>query len=443
MEEIKQAELDQIEVEYAKDSNHTIARHALSASDIAVVAGSKDSVRNMDFNFDINIKTMSVNNQKASGRCWIFAACNCMREEIAKKIGVGSFKLSQSYIAFYDKLEKLNYTLGALIETIDADYDDRTVQFIVQNGIGDGGQWDMLVNVVKKYGICPKNAFVETYTSNSTRILNQLLNAEIRHFASEARHVKVEKGMKAVEELRKSYMKRFYKALITCYGVPPKTFDLKYTDDKGGFHIVRGFTPKSFFEKYIGERIDAYVSIINAPTKSKPFGKSYTVKYLNNVVGGKVVKHLNLPMERLKELVLAQLKDNKIVWFGSDVSFYGDRQRGVWDDNEFDFKSLLDLDIKMDKGESLDFRASAMNHAMCITGVAFDESGKPTKWKIENSWGNDRGKEGYFMMSASWFDQYTYQAVVDKKYLTKEELAAYEADPIVLKPWDPMGSLAD
>lgn len=443
MKEIKKEHLDELLQEYEQDKACKIARHALSNQDIAVAAASKDTVSQMDFNFDINIKTMSVNNQKASGRCWIFAACNGIRELIGKKIGVGSFKLSQSYIAFYDKLEKLNYTLEALIETIDSDYDDRTVQFLVQNGIGDGGQWDMLVNVVKKYGICPKNAFVETYTSNNTRILNSLLNAEVRRFASESRVVKASKGMKAVEELKESYMKRFYRALVSCYGIPPKTFDLKYTDDKGGFHIERGFTPKSFFDKYVGNRLDDFVSCINAPTKSKPFYKSYTVKYLGNVAGGKIVKHLNLPMERLKEVIVAQLKDGKIVWFGSDVSSYGDRMRGVWDDKEFDFKSLLDLDIKMEKGESLDFRSSAMNHAMCITGVAFNEKGVPTKWKIENSWGNDRGREGYFMMSDTWFDQFTYQAVVDKKYLTKEELEAYNADPVELKPWDPMGSLAD
>ena len=443
MKEIKKEHLDELLQEYEQDKACKIARHALSNQDIAVAAASKDGVSQMDFNFDINIKTMSVNNQKASGRCWIFAACNGIRELIGKKIGVGSFKLSQSYIAFYDKLEKLNYTLEALIETIDSDYDDRTVQFLVQNGIGDGGQWDMLVNVVKKYGICPKNAFVETYTSNNTRILNSLLNAEVRRFASESRVVKASKGMKAVEELKESYMKRFYRALVSCYGIPPKTFDLKYTDDKGGFHIERGFTPKSFFDKFVGNRLDDFVSCINAPTKSKPFYKSYTVKYLGNVAGGKIVKHLNLPMERLKEVIVAQLKDGKIVWFGSDVSSYGDRMRGVWDDKEFDFKSLLDLDIKMEKGESLDFRSSAMNHAMCITGVAFNEKGVPTKWKIENSWGNDRGREGYFMMSDTWFDQFTYQAVVDKKYLTKEELEAYNADPVELKPWDPMGSLAD
>lgn len=443
MKEITIEQLNKIEEEYFADKSATVARHAIAANDIAVAAASKDSVKEMDFNFDIDIKTMAVSNQKASGRCWIFAACNVMRELIGKKIGAGTFKLSQSYIAFYDKLEKLNYALNALIETIDKDYDDRTVQFLVQSGIGDGGQWDMLVNVVKKYGICPKNAFVETFTSNNTRILNSLLNAEIRRFASESRVVLRKDGMDAVEALKDSYMKRFYKALISCYGIPPKNFDLKYTDDKNEYHVVRGFTPKSFFEKYIGKEIDEYVSCINAPTKSKPFMKSYTVKYLGNVADGKIVKHLNLPMERLKELILCQLKDNQIVWFGSDVASYGDRMRGVWNDQEFDFKSLLDLDIKMEKGESLDFRASAMNHAMCITGVGFDADGVPSKWKIENSWGDDRGYKGYFIMSASWFDQYTYQAVVNKKYLTKEELAAYEAEPVVLQPWDPMGSLAD
>lgn len=443
MKEIKIEDLNQIQSEYEKDPTCKVARHALTGADISTVAASKDAVSDLDFNFDIDLKSMAVNNQKASGRCWIFAGCNCMRERIGRKLGLSSFKLSQSYIAFYDKLEKLNYTLEALIETIDCDYDDRTVQFLVQNGIGDGGQWDMLVNIVKKYGICPKNAYVETFTSNSTRTLNSLLNAEVRRFASECRKVKAEKGMDAVRALKDSYMKRFYKALISCYGLPPKTFDLKYTDDKGKYHVVRGYTPKSFFEEFIGDSIDEFVSCINAPTKSKPFGKSYTVQYLGNVYGGKVVKHLNLPMERLKEVILAQLRDGFIVWFGSDVSSYGDRVRGVWNDQEFDYKSLLDLDIKMDKGESLDFRSSAMNHAMCITGVAFDKDGKPSKWKIENSWGDDRGHKGYFTMSASWFDQYTYQAVVKREYLTKEEQEAYDSDPIVLKPWDPMGSLAD
>ena len=442
MEPINKKHLNEVLDAYKLDKTSTIARHALSNSDLSVVASNKDGVKDMDFNFDINVKTMDVANQKASGRCWIFAATNVLREMIGKEKNIKYFELSQSYIAFYDKLEKLNLTLEILIELIHEDYDDRTLQFIVQNGVGDGGQWDMFVNVVKKYGVCPKNAYPETYTSSNTRYINSLVNAEVRHFASESRKVLASKGMDSVIALKNDLMDRFYRALVSVYGLPPEKFDFEYTDSDNVCHVEKGYTPESFFNKYIGTTLDEYVSVINAPTNDKPFNKAFTIKYLGNVVGGKKVTHLNLPMERMKELIVAQLKDDHIVWFGSDVSSYGDRPNGVWDDGAFDFKSLLDLDIKMEKGDSLDFRSSAMNHAMCITGVAIRE-GVPTKWKIENSWGEAAGKKGYYIMSASWFDQYTYQAVVNKKYLSKEELAAYNAEPIELKPWDPMGSLAD
>ena len=427
---------------YAKNPVNVVARHALSNTELSAVAHSKDTIKDMDFNFSINIPTMTATDQKSSGRCWIFAATNFLREDIAKRLKISNFEFSQSYVAFYDKLEKLNYTLEVLIELIDKDYDDRTLQFVLENGIGDGGQWDMFVNVVKKYGLCPKHAFVETATSSGTRLLNQLVNAELSHFAAESRELYKEKGLDAVRVLKEDYLARFYSALVNCYGVPPAKFDFEYTDKDGKYGVVKGLTPESFFKKYVGDTIDEYVSIINAPTKTKPFMKSYTVKYLGNVVDGKKITHLNLPIERLKELVIAQLKDKQIVWFGSDVSYYRALPMSKWDDEALDFKSLLNLDFKMDKGDAIDYRCSQMNHAMCITGANL-KNGVPTKWKIENSWGTNGTFGGYYVMSASWFDRYTYQAVVNKKYLTKEELAAYEAEPIVLKPWDPMGSLAD
>ena len=434
MEQLSKEYLDSLLSKYNADKKNDVVRHALTKSDIDILSSNQDTIKDMDFNFDINVKTMKATNQKASGRCWIFAATNLLREIIGKKNNIEFFELSQSYVAFYDKLEKLNYFLDAFIEMKDADYDDRTFAFMLQ-GIGDGGQWDMFVNVVKKYGVCPKNAYPETYVSSATRILNSLVNAELRRFACE---VKTTKDVKALKE---DYLTRFYNALVSCYGVPPKSFDFEYTDKNGVCHVEEGYTPESFSEQYVGSTLDEYVSIINAPTKDKPFNKSYTVKYLGNVVGGKIVKHLNLPMKRMKQLIIEQLKDNEIVWFGSDVAGYGDRLKGVWDDGQFDFKTFIDLDLKMEKGDSLDYRSSAMNHAMCITGVSI-RNNVPTKWKIENSWGTDRGQGGYYIMSASWFDQFTYQAVINKKYLTAEELAQYEAEPIELKPWDPMGSLA-
>ena len=436
MDPVRKDLLKELDKEYEQNPVNRVIRHALSNTEIGQVAKNQDGIKDMDFNFSKEIETMKATNQKQSGRCWIFAATNVLREDIGHRLHISEFELSQSYIAFYDKLEKINLTLNILEELKDVDYDDRALQFVLSSGIGDGGQWDMFVNVVKKYGLCPKNAFVETATSSGTRLLNQLINTELRHFASDVRMTKDTKALK------ESYLKRFYTALINCYGVPPTEFDFEYVDKDKKYHLEKGYTPMSFFEKYIGSALDEYVSIINAPTKTKPFMKSYTVKYLGNVVGGKPVTHLNLPMERLKELVLAQLNDDQIVWFGSDVGFYRDMPNAKWDDGVFDFKSLLGLDFEMEKGEALDFRASQMSHAMCITGVNLKD-GKPTKWKIENSWGSDGAKGGYYIMSSSWFDRYTYQVVVNKKYLTKEELDAYNAEPVMLKPWDPMGSLAD
>lgn len=442
MESIKKEHLAELLKEVKEDRALTVARHALSKTDIYSVAHSQDNAKDMDFNFSINIKTLPVTNQKASGRCWIFAATNVLREIIAKELNLANFELSQSYLAFYDKLEKLNLALEIIIELIDKDYDDRTLQYILHGGIGDGGQWDMFVNLVKKYGLMPKNVYGETFTSSNTRYINSLINAEMRAFAAKSRELYAKGGMKDVREAKEALMDKFYKALVSCYGLPPETFSFEYVDKDDKYHKEDGFTPISFFEKYIGSRLDDYVSIINAPTKDKPFMKAYNVKYLGNVVGGKPVTHLNLPIERLKELVINQLKDGQIVWFGSDVGTYRDNDLCAWDDTEYDFKTLFGLDYYAPKGDSLDFAIAQMTHAMCITGVNL-VNGKPTKWKIENSWGKNGEHDGYYIASDSWFNRYTFQAVVDKKYLTKEELKAYQGEAIELKPWDPMGSLAD
>ena len=442
MEPIKKTYLEKELNNYKKDEKNTIIRHALVKNSLYTVAASQDEIKEMDFNFDINIKTLPAANQKASGRCWLFAATNVCREVIAKKLNLANFELSQSYLAFYDRLEKSNYLLEAVIELIDKEYDDRTLAFLLQNGVGDGGQWDMFVSLANKYGLCPKNVYPETNTSSATRETAQLINFTIRKFASDAKALYQTKGLEAVRKEKEEVLNKIYFLLVNAYGLPPEKFDFEYTDKDGNYHLEKGFDALSFKDKYLGDSLNDYVSLINAPTKDKAFGKTYIVQYLGNVVGGKQVTHLNVTMDRMKELILKQLRDDRIVWFGSDVGFYGDREEGVWDDTRFDLNTPFGLDLKMNKGESLDYHASQMNHAMCITGVSFKE-GIPSKWKIENSWGKDRAKDGYYIMSKSWFDQFVYQAVVDKKYLNEEELKALQGEPVVLKPWDPMGSLAD
>ena len=418
----------QILSRYEEDSKNKVIRHALSRSSLSNVAFDSSSLIGVNPVFSIEVKTMPVCDQKSSGRCWIFAGLNILREIIAKKCKIKNFELSQNYISLFDKIEKANFALETIISLCQYSPNQRVYQFILQNPVSDGGQWDMFVNLVEKYGLMPKSAFPETSQSNSTHETDFLVNAAIRKFAFEANCLA---------------SKKIYGMFLSSFGLPPTRFNFEYVDDKEKYHCEENLTPLEFFKKYVGfDAIESYQSLINSPTKDKPFKRNFTIDYLGNVIEGKRINHLNVTMDRMKEAIIAQLSEGNPVWFGSDVSFYRDRDGFAWDDKAFDFESMFDLSVEFDKGAMLDFRNSAMNHAMVITGVDIKD-GKPTKWKIENSWGDSRGVKGYYVMSSSWFDKFVYQAVVDKKYLTKEENSAIKKEPIHLDPWDPMGTLAD
>ena len=438
--EIDQKELKDFKTNYEKDTKNKVVKNALTKNPISEIVYDAKNEKDVINDFSIEVKTLPVCNQKQSGRCWIFAACNFLREKIAYELNVNNFELSQNYIAFFDKLEKANYLLASIVDLIASEPDERVLMHVLVNGVGDGGQWDMFVNLVKKYGVVPKNVMNETYQSSGTRESDILINSLARQFAAKAKKLHKNGETDKILVLKKETMQLIYNLLVNCFGEPPVNFDFEYTDKEGKYHIEEGYTPKTFFDKYV-KNLDDYISIVNAPTESKPFYKTYTIDYLNNVIEGKRIVHLNLPMERFKELIISQLKDNEIVWFGSDVSNYRDRNTGLWDDLSFDYKSAFSFEIKFDKAEMLDFHESAMNHAMCLTGVNI-KNRKINRWKVENSWGKEAGNQGYFIMSDSRFDSYVYQAVINKKYLNEKELKVLEGEPIVLAPWDPLGTLA-
>ncbi len=438
---LNQMRTEEIRNEYDKDKTNLLMRHALARNSISNVIFDSSSLKEVDGKFSIDIKTLPVANQKQSGRCWIFAGLNVLREIIAKKCGLDNFELSQNYISLYDKIEKANFALESLLQLAKRDHDDREFAYILQEPLSDGGQWDMFVNLVKKYGVMPKAAFPETYQSEGTRESDAIVNDVIRNFAAKAHLLLTAGKEKEARELKERTIEKIYFFFLNCFGLPPKIFDFEYRN-KEGYHVERNLTPKVFFEKYIGNKIDDYQSLIHSPTIDKPYLRNYTIDYLGNVIEGKRINHLNLPMERIKEIIVQQLSDNEVVWFGSDVSFYRDRNTPAWNDKAFDYMNSFGFDIQFDKAEMLDFKASAMNHAMVLTGVNLVD-GIPTKWKIENSWGADNGDKGYYVMSSSFFDHFAYQAVVLKKYLTKEELEASSKEPVHLHPWDPMGTLAD
>jgi len=419
-----------------------VAALALSKTDINAVTYVSKAAFAMKPKFSIDIPTLDVTNQQASGRCWLFAAANVLRERIAQTLNLDAFELSQSYLAFWDKFERANYFLESIIDTADRPADDRTVAFILTTGVHDGGQWDMFANIVEKYGVVPKDAYGETFQSSHTGGMNHILNRNLKICAAKLRRMVGSGASEAeVQAAKAGMLGRIYGFLCACYTEPPRTFDFEYVDKDKVYHIEKGLTPKGFCEKYVGDLLKKTVSIIHAPTADKPYHRTFTIDRLGNVVGGRDVKHLNLAIDEFKGAIIRQLEAGKVVWFGSDVGKFGEREKGVWDDQSYNAELLTGLDLTISKEDSLNYWFSAMNHAMVITGVNLD-GGKPNRWKIENSWGDKNGEKGYYICSDTWFDEYVFQAAVEAEYLGElAQLAAQE--PVVLAPWDPMGTLAD
>lgn len=390
--------------------------------------------------FSENIETGKVTYQKQSGRCWIFAALNTFRHKMNKEYNLENFELSQSYVFFWDKFEKSNYFLDNIIKTRNEEIDSRIVRHLLQTPQQDGGQWDMLVSVIKKYGVVPKSVQGEVFHSSSSAMLNNLLNKKLRLGAQKLREA-INMSEDQLIELKDEIMNEIYAFLCVMLGVPQEVVDFEYYDKDKKFHRDLGLTPVEFFNKYVNMNLDDYISIINAPTDDKPYYRTFTVDFLGNVTGNEV-KYLNLPMDEFKNLAIEQIKQGETVWFGCDVGQISDRLGGMMDLDVFEYEQSFGFDILQDKKNALDYSESLMTHAMVLSGVNLDENGKSNRWKVENSWGEEPGNKGYFVMSDAWMDRFTYQIVVNKKYLTEKQKEALKQDPIRLKPWDPMGSLA-
>ena len=393
--------------------------------------------------FSLDLTKDKVSDQKASGRCWMFAALNTFRHKMIAGFQLEDFELSQAHTFFWDKYEKSNWFLEQVIATADQELTSRKVKFLLDTPQQDGGQWDMVVSLFEKYGVVPKSVYPESISSSNSRELNQILNKLLRQDAQILRELVAEGANSSELQAKKEeLLQEVFNFLAMNLGLPPRQFDFSYRDKDNHFHSESGLTPLTFYQKYVDLKLDDYVSIINAPTADKPYGRSYTVEMLGNVVGSKPVRYLNVEMGRLKELAIAQMQAGETVWFGSDVGQSSNRKAGVMAEGMHDFTASMDIRLTQDKAGRLDYSESLMTHAMVLTGVDLDENGKAKKWKVENSWGEKVGNKGYFVASDAWMDEYTYQIVVRKEFLTAAELAAYEAEPLVLSPWDPMGALA-
>ncbi len=438
---ITQDKLTSYQQAYLSHPLRPVTGRAIARCGLNEASFENDALRQIRPVFSHQIDTMPVTNQKKSGRCWLFAALNLLREDIAKQLDLEPFELSQNYLTFWDKLEKGNYFLDSVLETLDEPTDSRLFCWLMAS-YQDGGQWDMFVNLVDKYGLVPKQAMPETYHSEATAVLNQVVTALLRKSARQLRQLSEAGAAKAaLLDAKDSMVSDLYGLLCQCLGQPPERFDWDYTDKNQTVHSQTDLTPQLFLERFVSLPFREAVSVIHAPTRDKPFERTFTVRFLNNMSGGRPVRYLNLPMPQVKELVLQQLKDGFPVWFGCDVAPGADRDQGAWVQNLHAYAQSLDLDVSLSKADRLDYRQSAMNHAMVLTGVHLKD-GRPVRWKIQNSWGDEPGAKGYFTADDAWFDENVYQAVINKNILSDQQKKALDQADLVLDPWDPMGSLA-
>lgn len=443
MSELSSSFTDKLFADFQDNSKLRAVENAVTHNGLLKSLETRQSQVENDHVFSIDLTKDKVANQKASGRCWMFAALNTFRHKLISDLNLDNFELSQAHTFFWDKYEKSNWFLEQVIATADQELGSRKVKFLLDVPQQDGGQWDMVVALFEKYGVVPKSAYPESVSSSNSRELNQYLNKLLRQDAQILREaVAAGVGAEGIRAQKEVLLQEIFNFLAVNLGLPPRTFDFAYRDKDNNYHSDKNITPQEFFKKYVGLNLSDYVSVINAPTADKPYSKSYTVDMLGNVVGSRAVRYLNLDMTRFKELAIAQMQAGETVWFGSDVGQISDRQKGILATNVYDFDTAMNISFTQDKAGRLDYSESLMTHAMVLTGVDLAENGEPLKWKVENSWGEKVGDKGYFVASDAWMDEFTYQIVVRKEFLTDEELAAYEAEPTVLAPWDPMGALA-
>ncbi|MGX7107468.1 aminopeptidase C [Hutsoniella sourekii] len=396
-----------------------------------------------DFKFSDETERGAITNQKSSGRCWMFAALNTARVSTMEKLNLETFEFSQNYTLFWDKLEKSNFFLTSIIQTVEEDQDSRLVWHLLQKPCEDGGQWEMFAGLLNKYGSVPKEIMPETFHSSNTQVLNQVIETKLREFAARLRQMhQAGASLEELEAKRDEQLYFIYNVLVKALGQVPERFSYKYRDKDGEFHRIDDITPQAFFKEYTSMKTDKMVSLLNAPTEDKPYNQTYTVDYLGSIVESDPVKYLNVPIQDLKETAIKAIKNGYPVWFGSDVGKMSERKMGLLDNNMYRYQDTLGENFTLSKAERLDYSVSLLTHAMVLVGVDLDKDGKSLSWKVENSWGEDVGKDGIFSMSDEWFDEYTFQITVPSEYVSQELLADYQKEPVHLAPWDPMGSLA-
>ncbi len=427
---------------FSTNPSYRLAQNAVTRNNVDDIALNHRVIFDADHSFSITLDDWGVTNQKQTGRCWMFAGLNLLRFSARKVLGVKEFEFSQNYVMFWDKLERTNYFFEAIIDSADRDVDDRSVAFLLDQPLSDGGQWNMFINLVRKHGLVPKALMPETDSSSNSRRMNGVLRSKLREGAQRVREMHARgTSLEALRQVKDEYLAVVARILNIHLGTPPERLVWQWRNSNGDFQRTAEITPREFAERFVDLPLDDYVCLVHDPRPANPYGRTYTVQYLGNVVGGRRVTYLNMEMSLLKEIAQRTLEAGEPVWFGCDVGKQMRRDMGLMDAGLYDLSAVYDTQFELDKAARLEYGETRMTHAMLFTGVDIVD-GAPRRWRVENSWGPDPGQKGFFTMNDSWFDEYMFEIAARRGYLPAHLQAALDDEPIVLPPWDPMGALA-
>ncbi len=428
-------EIAKFQQDYQQNKQNKIAELAVVNNGVQKASFNGEGIRDLNRTFSIEIPTDNVTDQKQSGRCWLFAALNVLRHKFAKQYHTKNFTFSQSYLFFWDRIERANIFFNHILETADKPVDDRTVHFYLQAPDTDGGQWHMAISLIRKHGLVPTYAQDESFTANNTAAFNQALNMKLREDGLVLRKLAQAGKNDEIEQKRQEYLSEIYRMAVIAFGQPVQKFDLEFKDDDGNYKLDQNITPLDFFHNYFEDDLDDYVVLFNAPDHE--YDKLYAFPFEDNVEGGSPVRFLNTKIENLKEAAIKQLKDGETIWFGCDVGKQSDRQKGILAADLYETDTIFGIETKLNKKERLQTGASGSTHAMTFVGVDVVD-GKPRQWKVENSWGTKVGDKGYFVMDDKWFDEYLFKVVVKKQYLPEKLVKIAESEATPVPCWDSM-----
>ena len=432
---ISEAMLKEIRASYTEDAADRAAHNAMSQASISVLATNANNLAMIDTNFSHRVKTRGITDQHQSGRCWLFTGLNVLRAQMIEEYDLDGLTFSHNYLFFYDQLEKCNLFLQAVIDTKHLKMEDRQVEWLFKSPLNDGGQYTGVSNLIMKYGVVPAEIMPENYQTNNTSQVSNLIQLKLREYGLKLRQ---QKDKRSTVALKTEMLKEIYQMLARAYGVPPTEFEWTLRDKSGKVISTKTYTPQSFYKEYFGE-LDLendFVMVMNDP--SREYYKVYEIEYDRHVYDGDNWVYLNLPIDEVKALAIASIKDNTAMYFSCDVGKFLLSKKGTLDINNFDYSSLMGVDFPMNKEERVRTFASGSSHAMTLIAVDLDEEGNAKKWMVENSWGPQAGWRGNLIMTNEWFEEYMFRVVVNKKYFPAETLKLLEQKPIMLPSWDPM-----